>query len=171
MGIILSPKHGVNPSIARCFFCLESSDTLFLCGRLPGDAEAPRDVVWNLEPCGKCEQLMQQGVIVIGVRDGEFANVEREQAKWQQQVDALSSSERRRAQPFVPNPFRTGLWCVVTDEAIKRLMTAAGAERIIRCRWTFIEDHTAEQLGLKQQAQEMMREQPPTSPPAEEGPA
>lgn len=50
--ILLSNKHGVNPSLMVCPCCGESTGVA-LCGRLPDDAEAPRSML-DLEPCGKC---------------------------------------------------------------------------------------------------------------------
>ena len=70
-GIYLSPKHGLNPSLGVCFYCLEDDGTVVLPGRLKGDVEAPRKAVWSMEPCPKCKDLMTQGVLLISTRDGE----------------------------------------------------------------------------------------------------
>lgn len=67
--ILLSPKHGVNPSITHCEICGKEIG-IALLGKLKDDAEAPRDVALGL--CDDCQKVMDaEGVIVIEVRDGE----------------------------------------------------------------------------------------------------
>lgn len=61
----LSPKHGVNPSMILCFWCGESK-AVALCGRLPNDAEAPRQMVTDYDPCDKCQKLWENGIVLIG---------------------------------------------------------------------------------------------------------
>lgn len=70
--ILLSPKHGVNPSITHCEICGKEIG-IALLGKLKDDAEAPRDVALGL--CDDCQKVMDaEGVIVIEVRDGETGN-------------------------------------------------------------------------------------------------
>ena len=73
-GITLSPKHGVNPTLIRCFWCGGDMGVALL-GKLKGDAEAPRETVLNLEPCDKCKALFAKGVHAIEVsEDGSRFN-------------------------------------------------------------------------------------------------
>lgn len=65
--IILSPKHGVNPTIPICFFCGEQKNILVLLGKLKNDEEAPRNMVIDYEPCAKCKELWNSGVVLIEV--------------------------------------------------------------------------------------------------------
>lgn len=67
--IRLSPKHGVNPCIPRCFFCGKEKNMIALMGKLPGDAEAPMNAVIDYEPCDECAAGMSQGVALIGVTE------------------------------------------------------------------------------------------------------
>ena len=70
--ILLSPKHGVNPSITHCEICGKEIG-IALLGKLKDDAEAPKDVAIGL--CDDCQKVMDaEGVIVIEVRDGETGN-------------------------------------------------------------------------------------------------
>ena len=70
--ILLSPKHGVNPSITHCEICGKEIG-IALLGKLKYDAEAPKDVALGL--CDDCQKVMDaEGVIVIEVRDGETGN-------------------------------------------------------------------------------------------------
>lgn len=119
MAVRLSRKHGVNPSMMVCFYCNEPYGVALL-GRLRGDAEAPRQAVYNMQPCPQCEGWMSQGVILISVRDGESGE----------------------------NPYRTGGWVVATDEAISRMLDTKTAEHILKCRWAFVPDAGWDILGL-----------------------
>lgn len=122
--IPLSPQHGVNPSMSQCYYCMKEKNELLLLGKLPGDAEAPRKIVANLEPCDECAELMKQGCILISVRDGETGN----------------------------NPYRTGGWAVVKDSAVQRLRKAADdpsvVDKILEARFAFIENKTWKMMGL-----------------------
>ena len=63
--IRISEKHGVNPSIACCFFCGKEKNEIIFFGRLKDDQEAPRGAVINREPCDECAELMTRGVMLI----------------------------------------------------------------------------------------------------------
>lgn len=67
-GIMVSQKHGVNPSMDICFWCGEVKG-LALCGKLKGDAEAPKQMVTSLVPCDKCKERFKKGVHLIEVTD------------------------------------------------------------------------------------------------------
>ena len=66
MGIRLSEKHGVNPSVEKCFWCGESIGVV-LFGKLKGDAEAPREVVTGYDPCDKCKEIISKGCWCVEV--------------------------------------------------------------------------------------------------------
>ena len=80
-GITLSPKHGVNPSMDICFWCGQPKGIL-LCGHIHQkkgdrtDVEAPKEMVVNLEPCDKCNEVFKQGVRIVEVIDdgSKFGN-------------------------------------------------------------------------------------------------
>ena len=101
-GIRISPKHGVNPSMSRCYFCDGEKNELILTGMLPGDAEAPREAVWNTEPCDQCKEYMKQGVIIISIRDGEDERMEREQQEFSATIHRLTriTSEASTTSPI-----------------------------------------------------------------------
>ena len=50
--ILLSPKHGLNPSILPCICCGEDYG-IALLGKLKGDKEAPKEISQGL--CPKCQ--------------------------------------------------------------------------------------------------------------------
>ena len=67
--ILLSPKHGVNPSIAHCECCGKDYG-LVLMGKLKGDKEAPKEVMYGF--CEDCQKVIDQGgVLIVEVKDGE----------------------------------------------------------------------------------------------------
>ncbi len=73
--IILSPAHGVNPSVTICIVC-GKDDGIALLGRIrrgeDNDAKAPRQIPSN-EPCEKCKADMEEhrklGFMFIVVQD------------------------------------------------------------------------------------------------------
>jgi hypothetical protein len=139
--IRISQKHGVNPSLTKCFYC-QGDHSIALLGWLPGDAEAPRECgVVDMSPCRQCEDYMKKGIILIEVRSEEDMNeVERERQTW------LQDNKRR---PFIPNPYRSGGWWVLTDSAISRMVRPPELrDQILKCRWMFILKETATELGL-----------------------
>lgn len=68
MGIRVRKKHGVNPSLSKCFFCGEVHE-IILFGLLPEDKEAPREIVLSYDPCEKCRELFSTGCLFIGVSE------------------------------------------------------------------------------------------------------
>lgn len=91
--ILLSEKHGINPTIPVCYYCGKEKNEVALMGRLPGDAKADSKMVVDMSPCDDCADLMKKGVMLIGVRDGETGD----------------------------NPYRTGSVMVVSQEAAERI--------------------------------------------------
>lgn len=67
--ILLSPKHGVNPTIPVCFWCGREKNEVALMGYLKGrggeDIAAPMHMVIDYEPCDECRQNMAQGFTLI----------------------------------------------------------------------------------------------------------
>ena len=129
--IRLDQKHGLNPSLMQCFFCLEAKGVALLGNKgrelnkaldLPESAEAPRQAVFDMEPCDKCAGYMQQGVILIS-------------------VDPEKSPDHR-------NPWRTGGWSVVIEDAVKRWFSEPLLSQVLKCRFAFVEDQVWTAIGL-----------------------
>lgn len=71
-GIILSPKHGANPSVCHCIVCGKTYGVALL-GKLQGDKEAPKDIYDGF--CEDCRGVLDKGgVMIIEVKDGETGN-------------------------------------------------------------------------------------------------
>lgn len=91
--IILSPKHGLNPSLLKCFACRKNAG-IALLGKLKNDEEAPKEMTDKTIFCNDCQNVINQdGLLVISVRDGETGN----------------------------NPYRTGKMVGITKEAKNRI--------------------------------------------------
>ena len=91
--IIISPKHGLNPSLLKCFACGKAAGVALL-GKLKDDEEAPMEMTDQNIFCDNCQKVINQnGLLVISVRDGETGN----------------------------NPFRTGKMVGITKEAKERI--------------------------------------------------
>jgi len=102
-----------------CFFCGEVKD-LILDRRLKNSL--PKEACYDKEPCDKCKGYMNQGIIFISIRDGE---------------------------PQSDNPFRTGRWFVVKEEAVRRMpLNADLLEHILKKRITFVEDKVLDAMGF-----------------------
>jgi hypothetical protein len=68
--ILLSPKYGVNPTIAVCFFCLRDKEQILLLGKINGrdgerDVQAPKRAIYDNEPCDLCKEDMKTGVVLL----------------------------------------------------------------------------------------------------------
>jgi hypothetical protein len=123
MDIKLSPQHGINPAIPVCFFCNMPKAEIILAGKLPGDVEAPRNAVWDKQPCRRCQSIMEQAIILISIDE---------------KLTKDSS-----------NPYRTGGWLAIKEEAVKRMgIQPQVVNSILRARVAFIPDETWNLMGL-----------------------
>ena len=116
--IKLSKKHGLNAVISVCYFCNEPKNEIIIAGRLPNDDEAPKYAIWNMEPCDKCKGYMEQGIILISVKNGERGN----------------------------NPYRTGGWVVINEDAAKQIF--GDNCQAIKSRIAFVDDEAWDKIGL-----------------------
>ena len=118
--ICVSPKYGVNPSLMLCYCCGKEFG-IALLGRLKGDKKAPHAMVYARTPCPECAKWMKQGIIFIECKDGESGD----------------------------NPTRSGGWCVITEDTVKRLMHPDKTlDDILKRRICFVETSTWDMLGL-----------------------
>lgn len=134
MSIRVDPKHGVNPSVEQCFYCLGDKG-LILWGELTpeqrkalgtADGAAPRTICINKEPCTECEAHMARGIILISAAD-----------------ESMGSQ----------NPHRTGSWVVVTEDAIKRMINDKElCDHVLNRRMAFVPDQVWDMVGLPRPA-------------------
>ena len=60
--IILSPKHGVNPTILHCV-CCDKDYGLGLLGKLKNDEKAPKNSYYGL--CDDCQKVVDDGGVLL----------------------------------------------------------------------------------------------------------
>ena len=111
MSIRLSKKHGVNPTIPICFFCKEHRNEIILMGKLKDDAEAPKNIIVDYEPCDKCKEKFKEGVLIIEAT--QYPNVEKQPAL---QKDAYPTGRYVLLKPeSLKEPFNIpGTKCLMT---------------------------------------------------------
>ena len=125
MSVKLSPKHGVNPAMARCVWC-GKADRIVLLGRLKGDAEAPKDIFFDYEPCPKCAAGQAQGLTIVEVQEEPQGNLP----------------------PFQHGVWMTGRWWVIKEEAAQRMFSPEFFEQIKVSRKMLVTREMAKTLGF-----------------------
>jgi hypothetical protein len=134
----MSDKSHVGMS--RCFYCLDFSEVLLdkrLKDSLPKDCG-----VISMRPCHKCEDHMEQGVILIGYDEdaNDFEALERERVEWFQ-------DDRNLNREFIPDAKRSGHFAVVKDDFITRnIAPETLSAQILRLRWSFMPSSIMTQL-------------------------
>jgi hypothetical protein len=136
MPLYLHKKHGANPSMTQCFYCGKGKEIL-LVGASTGkfkeagvavskDGKMPMYAgVFDMEPCDECKGYMEQGILLISVRDG---------------------TEDRG-----PDAYRTGGWVVVKDKPFKECFGWLPEEllaSLVKQRWSYIPDTVWDGVGL-----------------------
>lgn len=123
--IKLSPKHGLNPSVETCAWC-GGTKGIALMGRLKGDAEAPKCITMNYEPCDDCAEKWKMGIVAIEVSN-----------------HPLSEGQP----PMDENAYPTGRYVVIKREAMERMIADdALRERILKHGKMFMAPDTFEML-------------------------
>lgn len=140
--IRLHPKYGLNPTMTTCYYCNEPSKIILVgsgvakfkeAGLASSDGEMNHNIgMVNTHPCPKCEGYMKQGIIMISVRDD--------------QIEELESANREHR---TPDPYRTGGWCVISEEYIRKVVNPPELlESIMKRRMSFVPDQVWNSLGL-----------------------
>lgn len=125
-------------ALTKCYFCGEGNEIVlakYPTHPHPCVAEM-NGAVTSMRPCSKCEGLMKAGVIIITI------DPEKSERDW--------NKPKPGQERFIPNPYRSGGWFVVTDEYIKRLMgvNSKASEFALKRRFVFMEHEVAEKLGM-----------------------
>lgn len=123
----LSKKHGLNPSIKTCFWCGESTNEILLFGAsYKRGEEAPMQVITDYQPCEKCLELFNQGILVV----------------------EASETPQHEDQPCLDQGYPTGHHWVITEEAIQRIFNQDATQQILTARKCMIGRELAEMLGF-----------------------
>ena len=77
--LILSPKHGINPTMPQslCPVCAKRTylNEIWLLGKLPQDKEAPRYIDAGLKVCKECQTNIDNGLKCLIVIDEAKSDV------------------------------------------------------------------------------------------------
>jgi hypothetical protein len=137
-------------ALTKCFYCGEGDRILLATkyyrtksGMQPVKDLAPADgKVLDMEPCQKCTDWMKQGIILIGIDSAKS------EPGWNEPPNL--NEERKN---WMPNPWRTGAWSVIKEEAFDRLpLQGPEAEQIRefakKKRFMFLEHQVMVMLGI-----------------------
>lgn len=112
--------------MTNCYFCGQGKD-IVLDRRLKKSLPMHIGVV-DMEPCNECKEWMGKGVILISIKDAT--------------TDAEMASTP-------PNPFRTGGWTVVKDDAISRMPVPEEMKKwALKHRFFFLTDSVWDAFGI-----------------------
>ncbi len=135
-------------ALTKCFFCGESDRILL--GKVMttrNTLEGAQGKVIDMEPCRKCAGYMEQGIILLTIDDAKST------PGWHRPPSEDDHSDHWGTRPsqrraFVPNPWRTGGFFVMREEAVRRIFTGEALEFALKHRWCFIEHEAAEKIGM-----------------------
>ena len=103
----ISDKHGLNPSVAVCFFCGKDKGVVAL-GRIKGDIKAPRRAIYDYKPCEECAEKMKQGVTVIEVTKTNNGTI-----------------------PIQAGAWPTGRWCIIAKDKAELLFKCKHSKMLL----------------------------------------
>ena len=104
--------------MANCFVCGEVKH-LLMDMRLK--KSLPQSACYDKEPCDKCKEIMEKGILFIGCRDGEEGK---------------------------ENPYRTGQIIGLKDEAVKEWLKEPLLSEVLKKRICFVEEEVLKKVGL-----------------------
>jgi hypothetical protein len=139
-------------AMTRCFYCMEGDKILLAkTYRRTKDGMEPRhdleplhNKVIDMEPCPKCEGWMEQGIILIGI----------DSAKSDPDWHSPPHINKER-EGWMPNPWRSGGFAVVTEEAFNRIFCGTDIlEFALKQRFMFIEHEVMVATGMLQGTEE-----------------
>lgn len=111
--IKISPKHGLNPLIPKCFFCGKEKNEIAVLGKIDReDSEAPRSAIIDYVPCEACQKKFESGILLIEVSEEPVAKNQME---------------------IIEGAYPTGKWVLVLENFIRQLIVDEDlAESVIK---------------------------------------
>lgn len=124
------PRFGV--ALTKCYFCGKDSDIIInslLAERVAKKVKEMHGKVVSMDPCRECEGFMKQGIIFLTFDPAKSAR------DWNKDE--------------MPNPWRTGGFFVVRQEAVERMLGPGSMlDFALKYRYMWIEHEAAERLGF-----------------------
>lgn len=118
-------------ALTKCYFCQKDDQIVMNTCLTEANAAKIDEMhgrVIDMNPCPKCKEFMNRGIIVIT-------------------VDEEKSGKDWDKQP-IPNPYRTGGWFVVADDIVHQIANPKLAALILEHRFMFIAHQAAEAMGF-----------------------
>jgi len=151
--LTLSKEHGVNPTIATCWWCGEGKNEIILTGaagvkmaKQMGDPSGrmPMNTVFDMDPCDNCQGYQKLGIMFVAIENED--------------VEKFASAQKLHGH-FIPR--RTGPMCVITEEAAQRLPIEPPEllEGIIQKRCCMLPQEVYAAMGFPQEDIDDMEEQ------------
>lgn len=118
-------------ALTKCFFCGKDDKIVMNSKLTKQHADNVKKVhgkVIDTDPCNACSEYMDQGIIIIGIQDNEGGK---------------------------ENPYRTGFFCVVTEDGMKRMLQddEDTLNATLKSRMIYIEETAYVKMGLLQMAE------------------
>lgn len=132
-------------ALTKCFYCLEGDKILLAkTYRRTKDGMEPRHdlkpldgKVVDMDPCPKCADWMEQGIILIGIDEAKS------DPGWNEPPNINAEREN-----WMPNPWRAGGFAVMKDEAFCRLFGKEFQKFALKYRYMFMEQKAMVLLGI-----------------------
>lgn len=136
-----NPMDNYAVSLTKCFYCGEDHEIVMTSKLTPKSKEAVEAMqgkVVDMSPCNECKERMEQGVILLTI------DPYKSDKDWHKPPD-----DENLRKYWMPNPYRTGGYFVVTDVAIQKWINDEDLKaEVLKRRWMFIEHEVANMLGL-----------------------
>ncbi len=123
--IKMSPKHGLNPAMTKCFWC-GKEDGIALMGRLPHDEKAPDTIIAGYAPCKECQEHRKEGITLIGV---------------------LTEQPADGRPAIAEGLYPTGSWAVISEHAVNRLFTPDVRKSILDAKGAMIPENILKNIS------------------------
>lgn len=125
--IKISPKHGLNPLIPKCFFCGKEKNEIAILGKIDRkDSEAPRSAIIDYVPCEECKEKFKSGILL---------------------VEASEKPIVKNQMEIVKGAYPTGKWMLVSEKFIRGWMVDKDyAERIIKAKCSLVSSGMLESI-------------------------
>jgi hypothetical protein len=133
-------------ALTKCYYCGKDNEIIlnkWLTEHMAKQVESMNGMVINMSPCPTCEGYMKQGIILLTIDSNKSDK------DWH-----TRPAGKPLDQTWIPNPYRTGGFVVVREEAIGTLLGVDTElfKQAQQRRFMFIEHETAVSIGLLKNA-------------------
>lgn len=138
-------ENTVGVALTKCFYCLEGDKILINRVLLPNSADKVKRChgkVIDMDPCPKCKDWMEKGIILIGIVDALSDK------NWNKPPERPRYAGHSDSDNWIPDPYRSGGFAVIKEEAALRLFPDEFHTFMLRKRFMFIEHEAAIMLGI-----------------------